>query len=283
VFISVIVPMLDAGRTLAACLDALVAQDHPAAGREILLVDNGSTDDSMDVARRYDGVTLSSEPAPGAYAARNHGLRAARGDVIAFTDPDCVPDRSWLRAIAAAMGDPSLELLCGRRLPARRTPLLASIADYENAKDAYVLGGDDEELYYGYSSNMAARRSLFDRLGPFLDRPRGADTLFVRKVAQERSLSAIRYVPEAVVTHLELDGLPTYYKKVFLYGRHRRRNNPILRSRPLRFAERLEVFRRTVRGGGYSRARSAALLGALAVGSLAWIAGSASAAVAGRS
>jgi glycosyltransferase involved in cell wall biosynthesis len=282
VFISVVVPMLNAGRTLAACLDALVAQGHPASEHEVLLVDNGSTDDSTDIARRYDGVTLSSEPTPGAYSARNHGLRAARGDVIAFTDPDCVPDRSWLGAIAAAMRDPGLELLCGRRLPARRTRLLTSIADYENAKDAYVLGGDDEELYYGYSSNMAVRRRLFDTLGPFLERPRGADTLFVRKAARERSCAAIRYAPDVVVTHLELDGLPTYYKKVFLYGRHRRRNNPILRSRPLRFAERMEVFRRTVRGGDYSWARSAALLGALAVGSLAWMAGSASAAVAAR-
>jgi glycosyltransferase involved in cell wall biosynthesis len=282
VFISVIVPMLNAERTLAACLDGLSAQDHPAREHEVLLVDNGSTDNSVRVARAYAGVTLSSEPTPGAYAARNHGLRAARGDVIAFTDPDCVPDRSWLSAIAAALRDPRLELLCGRRLPARRSPVLASIADYENTKDAFVLGGDDEELYYGYSSNMAVRRGLFDRLGPFLERPRGADTLFVRKAARERSCAAIRYEPSVVVTHLELDGLSTYYKKVFLYGRHRRRNNPILRSRPLRFGERMEVFRRTVRAGGYSPARAAALLGALAVGSLAWMAGSASAAVAGR-
>jgi glycosyltransferase involved in cell wall biosynthesis len=279
VLVSVIVPMHNAERTLAACLDGLAAQDHPRADHEILLVDNGSTDASASIARRYPGVTLLTEPKRGAYAARNHGLRQARGEVIAFTDPDCVPDRSWIREIAAALSDPRLELLCGRRLPARRSPVLASIVDYENTKDGFVLDGGDEELYYGYSSNMGVRKSLFDLLGPFLERPRGADTLFVRKVAQERSCAAIRYLPTAVVTHLELDGLSTYYKKVFLYGRHRRRNNAILRSRPLRFGERMAVFRATVRAGRYSLARSTALLGALGLGSLAWFLGSASGAV----
>jgi glycosyltransferase involved in cell wall biosynthesis len=281
VFVSVIVPMYNAERTLAACLDGLTAQDHPRDAHEILLVDNGSTDASASIARRYPGITLLAEPRPGAYAARNHGLRQARGDVIAFTDPDCVPDPSWIRAIALAFEDPGLELLCGRRRPGRRSVVLASIADYENTKDGFVLDGGDEELYYGYSSNMGVRASLFGRLGPFLERPRGADTLFVRKVARERSCAAIRYLADAVVTHLELDGLSTYYKKVFLYGRHRRRNNPILRTRPLAFAERMAVFRTTVKAGRYSLARSAALLGALGIGSLAWLLGSASGVVAG--
>lgn len=281
-FVSVIIPMYNAERTLAACLDGLAAQEHPRADHEVLLVDNGSTDSSVSIARGYPGVTLLSEPRPGAYAARNLGLQRARGDVIAFTDPDCVPAPSWIREIAAALGEPGLELLCGKRLPARRSPVLASIADYENTKDGFVLDGEDEELYYGYSSNMGVRKSLFDLIGPFLERPRGADTLFVRRVAQVRSCAAIRYLPTAVVTHLELDGLSTYYKKVFLYGRHRRRNNKVLRSRPLRFAERMAVFRATVRAGRYSLARSAALLGALGVGSLAWVLGSASGAVGGR-
>jgi len=279
--VSVIVPMYNAERTLAACLDGLAAQDHPRGEHEILLVDNGSTDASASIARRHPGVTLLSEPRPGAYAARNHGLRRAQGDVIAFTDPDCVPHPSWIREIVSAFADPRLELLCGRRLPARPSAVLASIADYENTKDGFVLDGADEDLYYGYSSNMGVRKSLFERLGPFLERPRGADTLFVRKAARERSCAAIRYLPTAVVTHLELDRLSTYYRKVFLYGRHRRRNNPILRTRALDFAERMAVFRTTVRAGGYSLARSATLLGALGLGSLAWFLGSASAVVAG--
>jgi hypothetical protein len=96
------------------------------------------------------------------------------------------------------------------------------------------------------------------------------------------SCAAVRYAPQAVVTHLEIDGLSVYYKKVFLYGRHRRRNNHILRSRPLDLSERLAVFRRTVALGGLSRRRSGVLLAALGVGALAWWLGGASAGLGGN-
>lgn len=276
-FVSVIVPMYNADRYLSLCLDALVVQDYPSSDYEILLVDNLSTDRSAEIGSRYQRVTLLSEPSPGAYLARNRAIKAARGEILAFTDPDCVPAASWIREIATAMSDPEIDLLCGRRVPAHRSLLLGSIGDYENTKDQFVLEASDPELYYGYTSNMAVRRCLFDSLGLFLDLPRGADAIFVRRVAKERSCARIRYLASAVVTHLELDRVSVYYKKVFLYGRHRQRANSILRPRPLNSAERMEIYRRTVAAGGYSSVRSAVLLGALALGSLAWSIGSATA------
>ena len=276
-FVSVIVPMYNAERYLSVCLDGLVAQDYPSADYEILLVDNHSTDRSVEIGRRYHQVTLLSEPAPGAYLARNRGIKAARGEILAFTDPDCVPKASWIREIAKAMLDPGIDLVSGRRLPARRSFLLAPISDYENTKDRFVMEAVDPELYYGYTSNMAVRRDLFESLGPFLDLPRGADALFVRRVAEERSCARIRYLASAVVTHLELDGVSVYYKKVFLYGRHRRRGNSILRTRPLNLSERMEIYRRTVAAGHYSLVQSTVLLVALGLGSLAWFIGSATA------
>lgn len=276
-FVSVIVPMYNAERYLAACLDGLVSQDYPSNEYEILLVDNQSTDRSVAISRRYRQVTLLSEAAPGAYLARNRGIKAARGEILAFTDPDCVPEASWIREIANAMSDPGTDLVCGRRVPARRSLLLASIGDYENTKDRFVMEAVDPELYYGYTSNMGVRRDLFDSLGLFLDLPRGADALFVRRVAGERSCAKIRYLASAIVTHLELDRVSVYYKKVFLYGRHRRRANSILRTRPLNLVERMEIYRRTVATGHYSLLRSAALLGALGLGSLVWSFGSATA------
>ena len=273
-FVSVIVPMYNAERYLAACLDGLVSQDYPSGDYEILLVDNQSTDRSVEIGRRYDRVTLLSEAMPGAYVARNRAIKVARGEILAFTDPDCVPGTSWIREIANAMADPGIDVVCGRRLPASRSFLLASIGDYENTKDRFVMEAVEPELYYGYTSNMAVRRDLFDNLGPFLDLPRGADALFVRRVAEERSCAKIRYLASAVVTHLELDRVFVYYKKVFLYSRHRRRTNSILRTRPLKLAERMEIYRRTVSAGHYSIFRSAVLFAALGLGSLAWFLGS---------
>jgi hypothetical protein len=127
---------------------------------------------------------------------------------------------------------------------------------------------------------MAVRRQVFERLGFFLELRRGADTLLVRQLATERAC-VIRHRDSAIVTHLELDRLSVYYKKVFLYGYHRRRNNSIRRSRPLNRRERMAVYRRTISAGRYGRLRSALLLAALGVGALVWLAGNAVALVGG--
>ena len=90
--VSVVVPMLNVEAYLERCLVSLANQANPGAGVEVLVVDNGSTDGSPEIARRFEGkVRLLREPVRGAYRARNHGVAAARGDIVAFTDADCVP------------------------------------------------------------------------------------------------------------------------------------------------------------------------------------------------
>lgn len=95
---SVVVPVLDDAPRLAACLDALAAQ-REAPAFEVLVVDNGSTDDSVAVASAHPlQPVVLRESRPGSYAARNTGAAAARGEVLAFTDADCVPAVDWLTA-----------------------------------------------------------------------------------------------------------------------------------------------------------------------------------------
>ncbi len=268
--VSVVVPVLNAERHLDACLEGLLSQDFPAGAYEIILVDNGSTDASVEIARRHPRVRVFRESRPGAYAARNRGVAESTGELIAFTDPDCVAREHWLRNLAAAMAEPNVGIVLGCRKPAGASLAAAMIADYENEKADYVTSSGARELYYGYTNNMAVRRKLFEAVGPFVDRPRGADTILVRRAVEARSGRVARYRPDAVVTHLELDGIASYYRKVYLYGRHRARNQPIAFTRPLRFAQRIAVLRRVVRHGRY-RPGKALLLGlVLAGGLIAW-------------
>lgn len=278
-FISIVVPMLDAAAHLARSLPALLEQDYPRDEYEVLVVDNGSSDGSLEMARRWPAVRVLVEPARGSYRARNRGAAEARGDVIAFTDPDCEPDRDWLTTVAAAMTPGGADVILGRRRAGGGAWLLRAMVDYENTKDQWFLGSGRADIYYGYSSNMAVRRECFERFGPFAVLPRGADTLFVQEVVRARTCGAVRFVPQLAVTHLELDRLAVYCEKVFLYGRHRRRNNAILACRPLRLRERLQVFRRTVSLGGYGPVRSGALLATLGVGAAVWAVGAATAKV----
>lgn len=97
--VSIIVPCYNAAAWLPATLESALGQTHPAI--EIIVVDDGSRDGSPEVARRYEarGVRVIEQPNQGASAARNHGLRLARGEYIQFLDADdlLAPDKIALQ------------------------------------------------------------------------------------------------------------------------------------------------------------------------------------------
>jgi len=92
--VSIIVPVLNRRESIGLCVESLLALDYPSY--EIIIVDNGSTDKSRDVVSKYP-VKLVIETEKGPYYARNDGISIADGEIIAFTDSDCVVDRNWLK------------------------------------------------------------------------------------------------------------------------------------------------------------------------------------------
>ena len=95
-FVSVLIPVLDDVPGLAKCLSALAEQTYPRSRYEVIVVDNGSWEDVSHVVERFAGVKLLVEARKGTSVARNTGIVAAKGDVLAFTDADCVPAARWL-------------------------------------------------------------------------------------------------------------------------------------------------------------------------------------------
>lgn len=96
--VSVIVPVFNDERGINACLNSLDSQSLPKTSYEVIVVDNNSYPPIRLDPDVSDLVCLTVEKRPGAYAARNAGLKIARGDIIAFTDADCTPDPDWLQA-----------------------------------------------------------------------------------------------------------------------------------------------------------------------------------------
>jgi len=103
--ISVIIPAYNAAQTLPACLAALQGQTHPPG--EIIVVDDGSQDQTVQAARAY-GVQLLEQPHQGPAAARNLGIRQARGDIILLTDADCEPESTWVAEMTRPFADPQV-------------------------------------------------------------------------------------------------------------------------------------------------------------------------------
>lgn len=96
-FISIVVPVRNREKDIAESLESLKQLDYPSF--EIIAVDNESTDRTREIISRYP-VQLTEQPRRGAYAARNRGVELAKGEIVAFTDSDCVVDKGWLKSLA---------------------------------------------------------------------------------------------------------------------------------------------------------------------------------------
>ena len=101
-FVSVVVPVRNGERTIAACLESLLAQDYPKDKVEIIVVDNDSADHTAEIIQRYPVTYLLEREVRNPGGVRNRGMREVRGDIVAFTDGDCVAVQDWLQRGVAA-------------------------------------------------------------------------------------------------------------------------------------------------------------------------------------
>ena len=103
--VSVIVPAYQAGKTIDRCLQSLARQTVAPETYEVLVVDDGSSDETHTRAAAYGGVRLFTQDHAGPAAARNLGVQHARGAIVLFTDADCEPAQDWLERMTAPFGD----------------------------------------------------------------------------------------------------------------------------------------------------------------------------------
>ena len=197
-FVSVIVPVYNDPVGIRRCLEALDDQTYPDNRYEVLVVDNGSTDDTRKVIREFGDMTLLVEDdVQGSYAARNEGIRHAGGDILGFTDEDCTPDSDWIEAGVDTMESQAADLVGGRvifEFSKKRTAA--------ERFDASVNMRNDESTTHGVAktANVFVRRSVINDIGLFPSHlPSGGDVHWT-ELATNAGYTLV-YGPEAVVRH----------------------------------------------------------------------------------
>ncbi len=202
---------------LREVLTAFTALEPPPGGWMLVIVDNGSTDDSETTIRSFaDGLPLTfvSEPAGGKNTALNAGLAHCDGDVIVLTDDDVFPRQDWLvRVRAAADANPDMGIFAGRVLPRWETPPPEWIERGIPLAPTYTVSAGDLpagpiEGNHVFGPNMAVRAAIFAagaRFNPSIGPTNsssyamGSETEFVLRV-METGVKAC-YVPDAIVEH----------------------------------------------------------------------------------
>jgi cellulose synthase/poly-beta-1,6-N-acetylglucosamine synthase-like glycosyltransferase len=200
--VSAIVPARDAAATIGRTLAALAAQEI-GAPYEVIVVDDGSTDDTVAIAERAGGRVIRG-PGAGPGDARNLGVAEAAGELLAFTDADCMPAPGWLAAGVAALSE--ADLVQGAVEPEPGVEM--------GPFDRSLWVRSESGLYE--SANLLVRRELFERLGgfeewiePVAGKSIGEDTWFGWRARRAGARTA--FEPRALVHHAVLPRGPAGY------------------------------------------------------------------------
>lgn len=198
--LSVIIPVWNSERQLALCLDALAAQQGALEGVQVIVVDNGSTDETRKVAEGYCFVEVFDEPRPGSYCARNKGLEHAKGSYVCFVDSDCIPQANWIEKIREALvKHPEAGILAGR------IELFRTSAEDSETCEAYerlFLLNQEEYAKRGSSAtaNWTSPLSIIRLAGGFnANLKSGGDFEMASRIIAAGY--PIVYCPEIVVNH----------------------------------------------------------------------------------
>lgn len=212
---SVVVAARNAGQTLESCLESLTRLRYP--DYEVIVVNDGSTDNTEEVADRFPQFTTISTPNQGVSAARNEGLRAATGEIVAYIDSDADADADWLTYLANTYLESDVAGVGG--------PNFVPASDNWVAKCVYRSPGgptqvmlDDQLAEHIPGCNMSFRKSTLDELGGF-------DPIF-RAAADDVDMCwrlldkgyHIGFNPSAVVWHHRRPSVRAYWRQQVGYG-----------------------------------------------------------------
>jgi len=194
----VIVPVRDGESTIADCLDAVLATDYPADRREILVIDNGSSDGTAALIQARPVRYLRDERR-GVSNARNRGIAESRGDILAFVDADCLVEPHWLTELVRPFDDPEVGSVAGDLQHAPpTTPAERQAARLLGNWQRFAFNSNPA---YPITANAAYRRDVLERVGPFDPHMTRAQDVELGLRFQERSGRRLAYAEKATARH----------------------------------------------------------------------------------
>jgi cellulose synthase/poly-beta-1,6-N-acetylglucosamine synthase-like glycosyltransferase len=215
--VSVVIPVYNGAKTMRLCLNAVTQQEYPKDRYEIIVVDNNSKDNTPDIAKEYQVKLVFEREIQGPHAATNTGVRVAAGEILAFTDSDCVPEPDWLRRLVAPFANENVVATGGRieayapksrveRFLQEMKPLVNNLRLSDSFPVAFL------------TANCAYRADAFCAAGMFNPNMyTGAEVDLGWRVQLMTKKEAV-YVPDAVIYHMFSSKIRTLFRHFRIYG-----------------------------------------------------------------
>ncbi len=213
---SVVIPVRNGENVLPRCLRALAEQSVPRSDYEIVVVDDGSTDRTGQVARDF-GVRLVGQPPQGPSVARNRGVEEALAPIVLFTDADCAPARDWIERMLEPFSDPTVAGVKGAYTSGQKSITARFVQREYESKYERMAAFATIDFIDTYSAGF--RREVFLAAGgydPSYETASVEDQEFSFRL-HERGAKML-FVPEARVDHYHVDRWLKYLRKKFKIG-----------------------------------------------------------------
>jgi cellulose synthase/poly-beta-1,6-N-acetylglucosamine synthase-like glycosyltransferase len=221
--ISLIIPTMNAEKFISKSIESFLKQDIKQK-YEIIVVDS-SSDKTTEILSKYP-VKIIKQKKLGPAAARNSGVKKAKGDIVVFVDGDCVAPKTWLRKLVNPFSDGSVAAVAGIYKIWNKESSIARFSQYE-IEQRYEKMKNATNIDFVGSYNCAYRKSVFTKFGGFDEKMiQGEDPDLSFRISKNHK---IVFEPSAYVYHKHVSDLITFskrkfqraYWKAFLYKRHK--------------------------------------------------------------
>jgi cellulose synthase/poly-beta-1,6-N-acetylglucosamine synthase-like glycosyltransferase len=226
--ISVIIPAYNAEKTITSTIKALLNQNYPKNKYETIVVDDGSVDKTFKIVSKFP-VKLIKLKHKGPANARNIGAKKSRGNIILFTDADCIPDKNWIKNMVEPFKDKKIVGVSGTYKTLNSDKFMARFSGYEIEHRHEKM---KKQKYIDFIGTFSAgyRRNVFLKF-------KGFDTRFKTSSGEDPELSyrisktglKMIFQKNAIVKHPHPDNLWKYLKQKFyrafwrnlMYSKHK--------------------------------------------------------------
>ena len=220
-FVSVIIPVRDREKALGRCLESLSALHYPAERLEVIVVDDGSKDNSAGCAKRWGAKVISSgADGAGPAAARNRGADAARGEILAFIDSDCTASKEWLRELVPLFDDAALAAVGGKVAGISKE---SALDRYEDVMSSLCMGrhprlaGKGADTFYLPSCNLLVKKEVFLGMNGFAPAMQVGEDVDLCWRMRDKG-RRIAYMPAGTVFHQHRNQPGAFMSRRFFYG-----------------------------------------------------------------